>query len=153
MHSACPEESFEHFSLEKRWFLNDLRTLSEKNPDFAELLRQISETSIYVSGEKFWEKKTLKKRWFFGNFVPRVKKLDFGQNSLARVVKDAFGVSRGIFWAFFIEKTMISEWNSYFERKSSGLCQNFTADFRNSNLRVRRKFVREKKIEKTKITK
>ena len=148
MHSACPEESFEHFFSKKLWFWNEFRTLSEKIPDFAKILRQISETSIYVSGEKFWETKNEKKRWFLGNFVVRVKKQDFGQNSLAMVVKDAFGVSRAIFWAFFIEKTMISEWNSYFERKSSGLFQNFTADFRNSNLRVRRKFVREKKIEK-----
>ena len=71
--------------------------------------------------------------------------MDFGQHNSAGVVIAALGVSRGIFWAFFIEKTMISEWNSYFERKISGLCQNFTADFGNFNLRVRRKNVREKK--------
>ena len=83
---------------------------------------------IYVSGEKFREKKNEKKRWFPGNFVLWVKrKLDCGQNSLARVVKDAFDVSTGIFWAFFIEKTMILEWISYFERKNSGLCQKSTA--------------------------
>ena len=55
--------------------------------------------------------------------------MDFGQNSLAEVVKAAFGVTRGIFWAFFIGKTMIFEWFWHFERKSSGLCQIFTAGF------------------------
>ena len=39
-HSACPEESFEHFSLKKRWFLKDFLTLSEKVPDLVENLRQ-----------------------------------------------------------------------------------------------------------------
>ena len=241
MHSTCPQESFEHFSLKKLWFWNEFRTLSEKIPDFARKVGQglrnfnlrvrrkiVREKNLkkwwcfgnfvlwakkielwakqfgrgcqsciwrvqrnllsifHWKNDDFWmifglwakknrnspkfygrfpklqstcpekkfeRQKMKKKRWFLGNFVLRVKKLDFGQNSLAMVVKDAFGVSRAIFWAFFIEETMISEWNSYFERKSSGLCQNFTADFRNSNLRVRRKFVREKKIEKMMITK
>ena len=35
MQSACPEESFEHFFLKKLWFSNEVRTLSEKIPDFA----------------------------------------------------------------------------------------------------------------------
>ena len=147
MHSACPEESFEHFLLKKLWFWNEFL---RNSPKFYGRFPKLQST---CPEKNFEWKKTFKKRWFLGNFVLRVKKLDFGQNSLARVVKDAFGVSRGIFWAFFIEKMMISEWNSYFERKSSGLCQNFTADFRNSNLRVRRKFAREKKNQKTKITK
>ena len=35
---------------------------------------RVFETSIYVSGEKFWERKTLKKRRFLSNFVLWVKK-------------------------------------------------------------------------------
>ena len=91
---------------------------------------RVSETSIYVFGEKLWEKKKWKEKDDFVVILYfEIKKLDFGQNSLAEVVKAAFGVTRGIFWAFFIGKTMIFELFSHFERKSSGLCQTFTAGF------------------------
>ena len=55
--------------------------------------------------------------------------MDFGQNNSTGFVKAAFGVSRGIFWAFFIGKTMTFERFSHFEQKSSGLCQKSTAGF------------------------
>ena len=61
--------------------------------------------------------KKRKKNDFLVILYSELKKLDFGQNSLARVVKVAFGVSRGIFSAFSIRKTMIFEWFSYIERK------------------------------------
>ena len=235
MHSECPEEIFEHFSLKKRCFLKDFLTLSEKVPDFVKNLRQglrnfnlrvrrkilrqkktekmlnfqwfcilskkiglwsnqfrrvrqsciqsvqrnllslfhwknddfwlifahwakkfrtlpniygrVFETSIYVSGEKFWEKK-LKKCWFFSNFYFWVKKMDFGQINSAGFVKAAFGVSRGTFWAFFIEKTTILEWFSHFEQKVPDFAKHLRQGFRNVNLRVRRKVLREKNFEK-----
>ena len=71
--------------------------------------------------------------------------MDFGQNSLAGVVKAAFGVSRGTFWAFFNAKTSIFERFSHFERKSSGLCQKFTAGFpKLQSTCPEKNFVREK---------
>ena len=42
---------------------------------------RVSETSIYVSGEKFWEKKN-EKRWFLRNFVIWVKKLGNWANKI-----------------------------------------------------------------------
>ena len=53
--------------------------------------------------------------------------MDFGQNNSAGVVIAAFGVSRGIFWAFIFQETMISDWFSYFEQKWSGPCKKLTA--------------------------
>ena len=58
-----------------------------------------------------------------------VKKLDSEQNNWVGVVKTTFGVSRGILWQFFIEKRMVFDRFSHFERKSSGPCQTFTAGF------------------------
>ena len=107
---------------------------------------KVSETSTYVSGENF-ERKKMKKCWFLSNFALWVNKMDFGQNSLAWVVKAAFGVSRGIFLAFFLEKTMIVEWFLYFKRKNSGLAKNLRQGFRSFNQRLRRKCLRHK-IEK-----
>ena len=79
--------------------------------------------------EKIERKKTKKKDYFLVILYSELKRLDFGQNSLARVVKVSFGESRGIFSAFSIGKTMIFEWFSHFERKSSGLCQKSMAGF------------------------
>ena len=90
---------------------------------------RISKTSIYVSGKIFERKKNWPKEDFLKILYFELKKMDFGQNSLAGVVKVAFGVSRGIFSAFSIGKKMIFEWFSHSERKSSGLCRNFTAGF------------------------
>ena len=46
---------------------------------------RVSETSIYVSGKTFWEKKN-EKRWFLSNFVLWVKKkLEIGRTNFGRV--------------------------------------------------------------------
>ena len=90
---------------------------------------RVSETSLYVYGEEFWEKKNGKRDDFSVILYFEWKTLDFGQNNSARAIKASFRVSRRISWAFLIEKTMIFEWNLYFEQKISGLSQNFTAGF------------------------
>ena len=90
---------------------------------------RVTEISIYVSGEKFCERKILKTDDVLVTLYFEWKELNNGQSNLAWLVKAAFGVSRGTFWAFFNEKTMIFEWFLHFERKSSGLCQTFTAGF------------------------
>ena len=104
-----------------RWKKNDISYFLHFEQNYCWLLPNIygrvSETSIYLSGEKFWEKKKWQRDDFLVILYSKFKKLDFGQKGLARVVKASFRVSRGIFWAFFIEKTMIFEWNLYFEQK------------------------------------
>ena len=90
---------------------------------------RVSETSIYVSGGKNWEKKNEKKRLFLGNFVLWVKKIglrakQFGKGCQSFIRR----VQRNLF-SFSIGKTMIFEWFSHFERKSSGLCQKSMAGF------------------------
>ena len=122
LHSACPEEKCEDFSLKKGWFFIPFCTLSKNIVDFCQTITAGFPKLQFTCAEEKIERKKMKKRWFLGNFVLRVKKLDFGLNSLARFVIAAFGVSRGTCWAFFIGKTMIFEWFSDVERKSSGLC-------------------------------
>ena len=65
---------------------------------------RVSETSIYVYEEEFWEEKIEKKDDFLVILYFDWKKLNFGQHNSAGVIKAVFGVSRGIFWEFFIEK-------------------------------------------------
>ena len=71
--------------------------------------------------------------------------MDFGQNSLAGVVKVAFGVSRGIFWAFFWKKQWFLNDFCTLSEKVRDFAKNLRQGLRNFNLRVRKKNVREKK--------
>ena len=82
----------------------------------------------------------------------KFKKLDFGQKSLARVVKAAIGVSRGIFWAFFIEKTMIFEWNLFFEQKKFRTLPKLYGRVSETSIYVSGEKVWEKKNEKKMIS-
>ena len=129
LHSACPEESFEHFSLEKRWFLKDFCTLSGRNPDFAKNLRQGLQNLHLRVRKKNLSQRSWKKDDYSVFLYFELNNLDFGQNNSAGVVKAAFGLSRGIFWAFFIGKTMTFESFLHFEQKRSWLCQKLTAGF------------------------
>ena len=107
---------------------------------------RVSEISIYVYGEKFWEKKKWQKYDFLVILYFELKILDFGQNNLAGVVKAASGVSRGTFWAFFLWK---KQWflNDFctLSKKVPYFAKTLRQGFRNFNLRVRRRILREKK--------
>ena len=116
--SACLEEYGEDFSLKKEWYFIFFALWAKLLLTSAKYLRQGFRNFNLLVRRKILREKKVTKRWFLSNFVLWVKKkLDIGQHNLAGVVKAAIGVSRGIFWAFFIEKTMIFEWSLYFEQK------------------------------------
>ena len=117
------------FLWKKQWFLNDFRTLSRKVPYFAKILRQGFRNFTLRVRRRILREKNGKRDDFSVILYFEWKTLDFGQNNSARAIKASFRVSRRISWAFLIEKTMIFEWNLYFEQKISGLSQNFTAGF------------------------
>ena len=112
LYSARPEENCEGFSLKKkRCFFISLCTFSKIIVDFCQTFTAGFPKLQSMCPEKNCERdKIWKNDEFLVILYSKFKKLDFGQNSLARVVKAAIGVSRGIFWAFFIGKTMIFEW-------------------------------------------
>ena len=127
--SACPEEYYEDISLKKGWFSYLFALWAKSLLTSAKYLRQgFRNFNLRVRRKSLREKKW-KKDDFLVILYFEWKTLDFGQNNSAGAIKTSFGVSRGIFWAFFIGKTMNFDWNFYFEQKNSGLSQNFTAGF------------------------
>ena len=102
-HSACPEESFEHFSLKKLWFWNEFRTLSEKIPDFAKKVRQGLRNFNLRVRRKTVREKNLKKWWFLSIFVLWVKKIGLWAKQLGRCCQNYI---RRV-WGFFNQKRMI----------------------------------------------
>ena len=73
LHSACPEECFEHFSLKKGWFLISFSTLSKIIVDFCQTFTAGFPKLQFTCPEKFFEEKNEKRR-FISNFVFWVKK-------------------------------------------------------------------------------
>ena len=97
---------------------------------------RVSETSIYVSGGKNWEKKSKKDHFLVILYSELKKKLDFAQNNLARVVKTTFGMSRWILWQFFIEKRMVFHIFLYFEQNHCLLLPNNYGRFSETSIYV-----------------
>ena len=77
----------------------------------------------------------------------RQKNFNSVQNTSRGVVKTTFGVSRGMFWAFFIEKIWFSISCSTLSKIIVDFCQTFTAGFPKLQSTCPEKFF-EKKIEK-----
>ena len=73
LHSACPEENCEDFSLKKRWFLISFCTLSKIIVDFCQTFTAGFPKFQSTCPEKFSEKRK-EKRGFLSNFVFWVKK-------------------------------------------------------------------------------
>ena len=77
----------------------------------------------------------------------RQKNFNSVQNTSRGVEKTTFGVSRGMFWAFFIEKIWFSISCSTLSKIIVDFCQTFTAGFPKLQSTCPEKFF-EKKIEK-----
>ena len=73
LHSACPEEYCEHFSLKKGWFLISFSTLSKIIVDFCQTFTAGFPKLQSTCPEKFFEEKNEKRR-FLTSFVLWVKK-------------------------------------------------------------------------------
>ena len=240
LHSACPEESFEHFSLEKRWLLKDFRTLSRKssglcqksmagfpklqttcpeknferenfwkNDDFVVILyfewkkngfwatqfgrgchsctRRFQRNLLSIchwKNDEFWMKfvlwakkfrtlpkfycrfpklqstcqeKNCEREWNWKNddslviLKLWVKKLDSEQNNWAGVVKTTFGVSRGILWQFFNEKRLVFHVFLHFEQNHCLLLPNIYGRVSETSIYVSGGKNWEKKNEKKRL--
>ena len=145
MHSECPEEIFEHFSLKKRCFLKDFLTLSEKVPDFVKNLRQgLRNFNLRVRRKILRQKKTEKMlnfQWFCilskKNWT-LVKSIPQGSSKLhSECPEEPFEpFSLKERW-FLIDFRTLSE-------KVPDFAKHLRQGFRNFNLRVRRKILRKK---------
>ena len=154
LQSACPEESFEHFSLKKRWFLNEICTLSKRSSGLCQnftagfpKLQSMCPEKI-CERDKIWKSDDFLLILYFELKKTRhwAKQFSRGcQNCNRRVQGNLLSIfhwKNDDFWMKFV----------LWAKKVPDLAKTLRQGFRNFNLCVRRKIVWEKKIEKTMIT-